>query len=141
MSDFDAEIIEEFRTGDEPRVGPFPRSRLVILHTVGARTGTPRETPLMSFPDGEGNRFIVASKAGADDHPEWFHNLIAANAAVIEVADGPEPGVTEVEVVPMVLPAAERERVYADIVAMAPTFGDYERRTDRVIPVVKLIAR
>jgi len=141
VTDFNADIIEQFRTGDEPQVGPFPRARLVILHTVGARTGSPRETPLMSFPDGAGNRYIVASKAGAPEHPAWFHNLVAANAAVIEVSDGPGPGVTEVEVVPQVLPADERDRVYAEIVEVAPGFGDYERRTDRVIPIVRLIAR
>ena len=139
MSDFNTDIIEQFRSGSEPQVGPFPRSRLVVLHTVGARSGADRATPLMSFPDGDGGRFIVASKAGAPEHPAWFHNLLAQPAASIEADLG--SGVQTFDVQASVLDAADRDRVYAEIVAVAPGFGEYERKTDRVIPVVRLAPR
>lgn len=139
MTDFNADIIEQFRTGSDPQVGPFPRSRLVVLHTVGARSGAERATPLMSFPDGDGGRFIVASKAGAPEHPAWFHNLLAQPAVSIEADAG--AGVETIAVTARVLEPADRDRVYAEITAVAPGFGDYERKTDRVIPIVRLSPR
>ena len=137
MTDFNADIIEQFRTGSDPQVGPFPRSRLVVLHTVGARSGAERATPLMSFPDGDGGRFIVASKAGAPEHPAWFHNLLAQPAVSIEADAG--AWVETIAVTARVLEPADRDRVYAEITAVAPGFGDYERKTDRVIPIFELV--
>lgn len=139
MTDFNAQIIEQFRTGTDERVGPFPRSRLVLLHTVGARSGAERVTPLMSFPDGVGGRYIVASKAGAPEHPAWFHNILAAPIVAIEVAGA--SGVETVEMDAAVLDTAERDRVYAAIAAESPAFAEYAERTVRRIPVVRLSPR
>jgi deazaflavin-dependent oxidoreductase (nitroreductase family) len=139
VNDFNAGIVEQFRTGDAAMVGPFPRSRLVVLHTVGARTGARRETPLMSFPAGGDDRFVVASKAGAPDHPAWFHNILADPDVAIETAaDGP---VVMIEVLATVLQEPERSEVYTAIAAQAPAFADYAERTDRAIPVVRLSPR
>lgn len=139
MSDFDSRIIEQFRTEDAAMVGPFPRSHLVILHTVGARSGFERATPLMAFPDGAGGRYIVASKGGAPEHPAWFHNIVAAPDVTIELAG--DDGVETVVADATVLDDAERDLVYAAIAAQAPTFGDYAERTTRRIPVVRLTSR
>ena len=139
MTDFNSQIIEQFRTGTDEHVGPFPRSRLVLLHTVGARSGVERVTPLMSFPDGDGGRYIVASKAGAPEHPAWFHNILAAPSVALELAG--DAGVETVVMDAAVLDDAERDRVYAEIAAEAPAFGDYAERTARRIPVVRLSPR
>ena len=84
MNDFNAQIIEEFRANDGRVGGPFEGGTLLLLHHVGARTGTPRVNPLMYRRDGD--RYVVfASKAGAPTSPDWYHNLKAHPNTTIEV--------------------------------------------------------
>ena len=84
MNDFNAQIIEEFRANEGRVGGPFEGGTLLLLHHVGARTGTPRVNPLMYRRDGD--RYVVfASKAGAPTSPDWYHNLKAHPNTTIEV--------------------------------------------------------
>jgi deazaflavin-dependent oxidoreductase (nitroreductase family) len=90
MSDWNAKVIEEFRSNDG-KVASFARQPLLLLTHRGARSGTLRTNPLAYFRDGD-DYVIVASKGGAETNPDWYHNLVAEPRATIEV------GTDEIEV-------------------------------------------
>jgi len=134
MSDFNDAVIAEFRENHGKVGGNFEGAPLLLLHSVGAKSGQTRVSPMMYLPDGD--RFLVfASKAGAPDNPDWYHNLKANPDATIEVGDD------TVDVRAEELPRAERDEKYAEQAALFPGFADYEKKTDRVIPVVLLERR
>ena len=84
MSDFNTEIIEEFRSSGGKVGGPFAGAPILLLTTTGAKTGKQRTNPLAYLPDGD--RVIVfASKAGAPTNPDWYHNLLAHPDVTIEI--------------------------------------------------------
>ena len=132
MSDFNAKIIEEFRAHGGKVGGPFEGAPMVLLTTVGAKSGAQRTTPLVYLPDGE--RVVVfASMAGAPTNPAWYHNLVANPSVIVEVGDQ-RYGATAT-----VLTGDERDRLYADQASRMPAFADYATKAaGRVIPVVAL---
>jgi len=134
MPNWNDATIREFHAKAGKGVGPFG-DRLMLLTTVGARSGEERISPAMYHRDGE--RFVVvASKAGAPDNPAWYHNLKANPVARVEV--GAETGTETFQVRAHEAKGEERERMYAERVAIAPGFGEYERQTSRKIPVMIL---
>jgi deazaflavin-dependent oxidoreductase (nitroreductase family) len=133
MTDHNALVIAEFRE-NHGNVSGFEGTPLLLLRSVGARSGQERVNPITYLPDGD--RFLVfASKAGADTNPDWYHNLKANPDARIEVGD------ETVDVRAEELPRAERDEKYAEQAALYPGFADYEKKTDRVIPVLALTRR
>ncbi|OLT22090.1 nitroreductase [Actinomadura sp. CNU-125] len=105
---------------------------VLILNTVGSRSGEPRETPVAWFADGE-DRLIVAS-GGGDRHPDWFVNLMARpERASIEML-----GRAAVPVTPRRLEGADRERAWAVIAAAQPRIAKYQSKSGREYPVVRL---
>ena len=132
MSDFNAQVIEEFWANEGRVGGPFEGAPMILVHHVGARTGTERVVPLRYFPRDDGTMIIVASKAGAPDNPDWFHNVRANPHLQVEV--GTETFAVDAEV----LDPRERDDIWPELVAAAPGFGAYKEKTDRVIPVVRL---
>ena len=84
MSDWNRQIIEEFRSNGGKVGGSFAGAPLLLLTTTGARSGIARTTPVMYLPDGE-RLIIFASKAGASTNPDWYHNLVAHPEATVEV--------------------------------------------------------
>jgi deazaflavin-dependent oxidoreductase (nitroreductase family) len=131
MTDYNATVIAEFRSNHGKVGGSFEGAPLLLLHSVGAKSGETRVNPMMYLADGD--RYLVfASKAGADTHPDWYHNLLAHPDAQIEVGDD----TLRVRAAP--LEGAERNEKYTEQAARYPGFADYERMTDRVIPVVAL---
>jgi deazaflavin-dependent oxidoreductase (nitroreductase family) len=136
MSDslsFDDRIIAEFRANDGT-VEHFGRS-LVLVHHTGARSGVERIAPVVALRVGDAWH-IAASKAGADDNPAWFHNLVAHPDTELEA-----PGEGTVAVHARVLDDADRDAAWARFVEAHPGFLDYEQRTARIIPVVELAPR
>ncbi|MGH7862617.1 MAG: nitroreductase family deazaflavin-dependent oxidoreductase [Candidatus Dormibacteraceae bacterium] len=127
-------MIQEFHAKSGKGVGQFG-DHLVLLTTTGARSGEGRTTPVMFHRDGE-RLIVIASKAGAPDHPAWYHNLMANPLARVEI--GTEAGVATLDVKAHEALGAERERIWADRVAMAPGFGEYQKKTPRRIPVMVL---
>lgn len=101
---------------------------VVIVTSVGARSGKLRKTPLMRVAQG-GRYALVASKGGAPDHPTWYHNLVADPR--IELQDGPEPQAMIVRL----LEGDERAQWWDRAVAAFPTYADYQTETRRTIPV------
>ena len=134
MQDWNAKMIEEFHAKNGKGVGDFG-DQLALLTTTGARSGEQRTTPLMFHRDGE-RYVVIASKAGAPDNPAWYHNLQAHPVAMIEV--GAESGTETLEVRAHDAEGEERERIWADRVAIAPGFQEYQEKTSRRIPVVIL---
>jgi deazaflavin-dependent oxidoreductase (nitroreductase family) len=132
VNDFNAKIIEEFRTNEGVLGGPFEGSPLLLLTTTGARSGEPRTSPMMYRSEGE-RMFVFASKAGAPTNPDWYHNLVATPEVTVEVGvERFSARATEVE-------GAERDRIYAAHATEYPGFAEYETKTDRIIPVVELV--
>jgi len=134
MANWNEAIIKEFHSKAGKGVGPFG-DQLMLLTTTGARSGEERISPLMYHRDGE-RYVIVASKAGAPDHPGWYHNLKANPVATVEV--GADTGTETFEVRAREAEGEERERLFAERVAIAPGFGEYQRKTSRKIPVMIL---
>lgn len=128
---FNSRIVEEFRANQGKVGGPFEGVTLLLLTTIGAKSGEPRLNPLATFTV-DGKSIVIGSKAGSDTNPAWVHNLRANPRAHVET------GVEEYDVTAHELPADERDAVFAKVVAMAPGFGDYQAKTTRVIPVFEL---
>lgn len=132
MSDWNQKIIEEFRANAGRVGGPFEGAPMILVHHIGARTGTERVAPLVYFPEDDGTMLIVASKGGAPTNPDWYHNLLANPDTRVELGTETLPvRVREVT-------GPERDEVYARQVALEPQFGEYQRSTERTIPVLEL---
>ena len=117
--------------GDRMRVMGRP---LLLLKTVGARSGETRTTPLGWFPDStEGSWLVVASFGGAARHPAWFLNM-ARNPDKVWV----EIGKRKLQVQPESLSGTDRAEAWQRIVSLAPGYAGYQQKTDRGIPVVRL---
>ncbi len=130
-ADFNAQIIDEFHANDGRVGGMFDGMPLLLLHHTGARSGKSRINPLAYQSDGE--RYVIfASKAGAPTNPDWYHNLKAHPNVEIEV------GADTIDVLATEASGEERERLYRTQAERVPQFGEYEQKTDRVIPVIVL---
>ncbi len=134
MSDFNRGIIEEFRANHGVVGGPFDGAPVVLLTTTGARTGQERVNPLVGLVD-DGTLYVCASMGGAPTNPDWYHNLLAHPDVEVEFGD------ERFGAVATPITGPERDRLFAAQVERMPGFGDYEKATERVIPVVELRRR
>jgi deazaflavin-dependent oxidoreductase (nitroreductase family) len=130
-NDFNERNIAEFRANHGRVGGQFEGAPLVLLHTVGAKSGKPRTNIMMYLADGD-RYLIFASKAGAEENPAWYWNLKANPDARIEVGDD------TVDVHATELQGPERDEKYALQAERYPGFADYHHKTSRTIPVVAL---
>lgn len=130
-NDWNQKNIDEFRANAGKVGGPFAGKTLLLLHTVGAKSGEERVNPVAYVADGD--RFvIIASKGGAPTHPDWYYNLLAHPLVTVEV------GTEQFQVRAAVTSEPERTRLYNKMVEMMPGFAEYQRKTKRVIPVFTL---
>lgn len=132
MSDWNKDIIEEFRGNDGNVGGMFDGRLLLLLHHVGAKSGTERVSPLMyqTLDDGFA---IFASKGGADQNPAWLHNLKSNPETTVEI------GTETVTVRARVAEGEEHDRIWAQQKRDFSFFAEYEQKTSRSkIPVVIL---
>ncbi|MGW4793302.1 nitroreductase/quinone reductase family protein [Nonomuraea sp. NPDC004297] len=130
--DFNQQIIDEFRANRGQVGGPFEGGRLLLLTTVGARTGASRTTPLGYLPDGD-RLLVIASAGGAPRHPAWYHNLRANPRVTVE------DGILAYQADAVVLVGEERERMFARAAELDPGWRAYEDRSGRTLPVVALL--
>lgn len=128
---FNEKIIAEFRANDGVVGGPFEGAPLLLLGNVGAKSGATRTNPLAYTTDGD-DLIIIASFAGSDKHPPWYHNLLANPQVTVEV--GTDKYTAEASVVE----EPDRSRLYAQMESQMAAFTGYREKTDRVIPVVRL---
>jgi deazaflavin-dependent oxidoreductase (nitroreductase family) len=108
----------------------------LILTTVGRKSGAERTNPVGWFPGKDGSWLIVASAAGAAGNPAWYYNIAAHPDQVQIEVEG-----RKVAVVAEQLHGAERAEAWDQIAATAPRFGKYQQKTDRELPVIRLVAR
>jgi deazaflavin-dependent oxidoreductase (nitroreductase family) len=131
-ADFTKSLIEDFRAHKgKTTTGPFVNSDVLLVHTIGARTGVEHVTPVVYSRDGD-RMFIVASKGGAPTHPAWFHNLVANPIVTVEA------GGETFKARATVVGPDDHDRLYALHASRYPGFLDYQKKTDRIIPVVFL---
>jgi deazaflavin-dependent oxidoreductase (nitroreductase family) len=131
MSDFNQQIIEDFRANDGKVGGGFEGAPMLLLTTTGAKSGLERTSPLVYFDDGD-RWLIFASAAGADHHPAWYHNIVAHPAVTVVV------GSETIHAIAVPLEGEERDETYARQVEAMPGFGEYQEKTTRTIPVIAL---
>ena len=132
-----------FRWGNQLMAGRVRKGRAkflgfnaLVLTTVGRKTGIERTTPVGWFPGPDGSWLIVASAAGAKGNPAWYYNLAAhPNQVQIEI-DGRKVPVTAEQ-----LHGAEREQAWQQIITAAPRFAQYQVKTDRELPIIRLTPR
>lgn len=129
--DFNTTIIEEFRANAGIVGGPFEGSTLLLLSTIGAKSGKIRIKPMVCRIEGD-RVFVFASKAGGPTNPDWYHNILADSRVTVELGD------EEFEAVASVLQGRERDRVFAAHAEQFPVFHEYQAATERVIPVIAL---
>lgn len=132
LHDWNREIIEEFRANEGRVGGPFEGAPMLLLRTTGARTGIERVNPVVYQRLGPRSVAVFASKGGAPDNPDWYHNLLAHPKVTAEIGTG------TVELTARVAENGEREPIWTAQKAAYPGFADYERKTTRQIPVVIL---
>ena len=131
MNDFNQSLIAEFRTNDGKVGGQFAGAPLLLLNTIGAKSGQHRTNPLAYTTD-NGRYVIIASKGGAPTNPDWYYNILANPTVTLEI--GQESFQARAEVVE----GEERDRLYNQMAAHMPGFADYQQKTTRKIPVVVL---
>lgn len=124
-------VVEEFRANG----GKVQGGGSVILLTIkGAKSGQPRVYPLMRVPYDD-NYIAVASKGGAPKNPLWYNNLLAHPDVTIEVGNEKFPARARL------LTGDERKQAFAKAVSVFPPYGEYQKKTEREIPVFLLERR
>ena len=108
----------------------------LILHTVGRRSGQPRMNPVGWWPGPDGSWLICASANAAVDNPAWYYNLAAHPDQVSIEVNG-----QAIDVIAEQLRGAEREDAWRQITTSARRFAEYQTKTDRELPVIRLVRR
>lgn len=128
---FNENLIVEFRANGGKVGGPFTNSPMVLLTTIGAKSGQPRTLPLVYTTDGD-RIIIIASKGGAPTNPDWYRNLVANPEVTVEI------GTETFQARATTAEEPERTRLYNAQATLMPGFAEYQQKTTRQIPVVIL---
>jgi len=132
LKKLNSEVIAQFRANGGRMVeGPFAGASLLLLSSVGARSGEPRTNPLAYLQDGD-RLVVIASYAGAAINPPWYYNLLANPDVEVEVRNERFRARATVAKEP------ERTELFSRMAAVMPAFSDYQSKTRRVIPVIVL---
>jgi len=130
LTDMQIRRYRRAKNATAPLMMGFPT---VLLTTVGARTGKERTHVLGGFSNGDDAWLVMASKGGAPTHPAWFINLAKSPDKIwLEI------GNRKLRVDAELLRGEKREEALARIAAVAPRYGEYQKKTDREIPIVRL---
>jgi len=135
IADSNAEVIAEFRANNGEVAAPYDNPPpMLLIHTIGAKSGIEHVVPMRCLPDGE-TLYIFGSAHGSDRNPDWYYNLVAQPDITIEKGSEAVPvHATEVT-------GKERETVFARQAASFPIFAEYQRKLTRTIPVIRLDRR
>lgn len=131
MEDLNRPIIETFRSNGGKVGGQFADHNMLLLHTIGAKSHQLRVNPLGYMMDGDAF-VIIASKGGAPTNPDWYHNILAHPEVELEV------GTERFKAHATIPEREERDRLFANFVKQEPGFGEYQKNTSRLLPVVLL---
>lgn len=128
LDEMNKAVIAEFRANAGEVTGQFANVPLLLINTIGAKSGKPRTKPLAYLRDGD-RYVVIASFAGAEKNPPWYYNLVANPQFELEV------GAEKFTARATVAAEPERTELYARMAEMMPVFNDYQEKTKRVIPV------
>lgn len=129
---FSAFHVWVYRKSGGRIMGNFPTGRPdLLLTTTGRKSGLTRTTPLLYMNDGD-RILIVASKGGMPTHPAWYHNIKANPECSVQIMRDVIP------VVGRIANPEERKALWPKLVEFFPGYGEYQKKTDREIPVVIL---
>jgi deazaflavin-dependent oxidoreductase (nitroreductase family) len=131
LTKINQQVIDTVRAGGEIDGMPGMRDSLVLLTTIGRKSGQRRTAPMGKFHDGE-TMFVVAGNAGEPTHPNWYLNLVADPHVTVEV------GGETYDAVAAPVTGAERDRLWAMFKEQHPALAGYEAKTDRTIPVIAI---
>ena len=131
QNDRNMSIIQEFRANAGKVGGRFAGRTLLILHTIGAKSGQERLNPVAYVRDAD-RLVIIASKGGAPTNPDWYNNIVANPQVTVEVGTEQFSARASISMEP------ERTRLYDKMVEVMPGFADYKKKTTRNIPVIVL---
>jgi deazaflavin-dependent oxidoreductase (nitroreductase family) len=132
---WNAEIIAEFRANQGEVKAPYDNPPpMLLIHTIGAKSGKEHIVPMRCMPDGE-VLYVFASAHGSARNPDWYYNLIANPDIMIE------KGSEIISVHASELVGAEREAIFERQAARFAIFAEYQRKLDRTIPVIRLDRR
>lgn len=126
--------VAEFEASDGQRANVLrgnPEWPIVVITSVGAKSGKLRKNPVMRV-ERDGTYVAIASKGGADDHPVWYHNFLAHPE--VDLQDGAEKHTYRARVVT----GEERVDWWQLAVDTWDTYAEYQKKTDREIPVFVL---
>src|SRR2546423_8155942 len=129
---FNESVIREFRASGGVVGGELAHMHLLLLTTTDVRRGRRRTTPLAYQRRGE-RYVVIASNGGATTHPKWFRSLERDHNVTVEVGAERFPATARI------LDGAERDAVFAAIVARAPAAGAFQENAGRTIPVIELV--
>ena len=133
-NDWNRQTIEAFRANGGKVGGIWEGRPLLLLTTIGAKSGRRLTSALMYLR--EDDRLLVfASKGGAPTNPDWYYNLLAHPELTVEV------GNETYDAIATPVTGEERDRIYARWAQMYPQYGEYQRNTTRTIPVIALQRR
>lgn len=133
--EWNAPVIAEFRANGGEVAAPYDNPPpMLLLHTIGARTGREHIVPMRTRIEGDA-LYIFGSAHGSSRHPDWYRNVTANPEFLVEKGTDTFPvHATEVN-------GAERERIFRAQAAQFPVFAKYEHELERTIPVIKLERR
>ena len=132
MTEFDRQTVEEFRASGGRVGGALAGTPLVLIHHIGARSGTEHVTPLAYSAQGDGLIAIVASNGGSPRHPAWYHNLKANPVITVELGTRRFAATAEEQAGPA------RAELWSRLVQEFPDLAKFAARTDRSIPLFLL---
>ena len=133
--EFNKGVIEEFRANGGVCTGPFEGMPMILITMTGAKTGRQLCSPLVYTTDGD-DVVVIASKGGAPEHPNWYHNLVANPTVTVEI------GTDKWEATAHLTEGDERKRLFDAQAAKMPQFAEYEQKAAEVgreIPVFRLV--
>ena len=129
VNEFNTSVIEEFRANAGRVGGPLAGTMIILVHHIGARSGTERVIPLAYSPQGDGRFVIVATNGGSSTHPDWYHNLKANPRIKVEVGTRAFTALAEE------LDDTARAAIWPSLIAQSASVGEFQSRTTRKIPV------
>ena len=123
--------VSLYRLSGGSIAGTFKGVPVLLLTTIGRKTGKKRTKPLLYLMDND-QVVLVASHAGASTHPIWWRNLLQNPSAEVQIKR------TLMQVKAREATPEERERLWPKMVALYPDYQNYQKRTTRTIPIVLL---
>ena len=132
ISEFNAEVIAEFRANEGRVSGVLADTPILLLHHIGAKSRTERVTPVAYNPQSDGSLVIIASSGGSPGHPDWYYNLRANPRIEVEV------GTARFAARASELDGSARADLWPKLVHAAPSIGVFQAQTTRQIPLFLL---